>query len=300
MIMHTNRILGTAAFLIATLPTLRAQMLKDGTSLTWDKEITVSQATIQGDGATYAGLSVPVYEAKASDVWDLLKTELPGAVFRKEGQLMKASGVSFNSALSSPVDIVAKAEDVKKMNMATLSMAFLSPGTSTVVENEALSPALRELSVKLNKAVVQRQINAWSKKLGKADSKTESAAKTQDKAQSRLNKAQANLEKITKEKSKLQNQHAVMQKEIDLYNQKWTLGQDPKDFKKLTKARARITKNEGQMAKLMDKEAKAQKELTKSTGSLPDAQKTKEERAAAQAEVQRTVDALQRKLENIR
>ncbi|HMN06137.1 MAG TPA: hypothetical protein PKD45_10445 [Flavobacteriales bacterium] len=298
--MQTTRILGALALVLAATPTLHAQMLKDGTSLVWNKEISVSQSTLQGDGATYTAMSVPVYEAKASQVWALLKTELPGAVFRKEGQFMKASGVSFSSALSSPVDIVAKTEDVKKMNMSTLTMAFLAPGTTTVVEDEALNPAMRELSVKLNKAVVQQQVNEWSKKLGKADSKTASAAKAQDKAQGKANKAQAKLTKITKEKSKLQNQHAVLQKEIDLHNQKWTLSQNPKDLKKLTKAREKITKNDGKMAKLMDQEAKAQKEVAKTSSNLPDAEKAKDEKAATQAEVQRTVDALQRKLENIR
>lgn len=274
--------------------------MKDGTSLTWDKEIKVVPATIQNGDELQAALSVDVFEAKASQVWDLLKTELPTAIFKKEGQVMKASNVTFSAAMGSPVDIVAKAEDVKKMNMSTLTMAFLAPGTNTVVEDEALSPAMRELAVKLNKAVVQQQINEWAKKLDKADSKTESATKAADKAQARVNKAQAALTKIAKEKSKLQSEHAILQKEIDLNNQKWTVSQDAKDFKRLTKSRAKITKNESKMAKVMDKEAKAQKELSKSSANLPDAQKTQEQKAATQAEVQRTVDALQRKLENIR
>lgn len=298
--MNSVRLLQAIPFIFAATTAIHAQVLKDGTALTWNKEITVTPTTLQGDSSLHAAWAIPVYEAKASQVWDLLKTELPGAIFRKQGQLMKASGVSFSTALEGPVDIVARSEDIKKMNMSTLTMAFLQPGTSQVVENEALSPAMRDLAVKLNKAVVQLQINEWAKKLDKADSKTASASKAQDKAHDKANKAQSDLTKISKEKSKLQSQHAILQKEIDLNNQKWTLSQSEKDFKKLTKSRAKITKNEGQMAKLMDKEAKAQKEVAKTSSNLPDAQKAKEQKAAAQAEVQRTVDALQRKLENIR
>lgn len=298
--MNVTRIFGALPFVLVAGTAAHAQFLKDGTALTWDKEITVTQATVQADTALLAGWSVPVYEVKAAQIWDLMKTELPTAVFRKEGQVMKASNVNFNPALGTPVDIVAKAEDVKKMNMGALTMAFLVPGTTTVVENDALSPAMRELAVKLNKNVVQQQINTWAKKLDKADSKTESASKKADKVQDKLKKAQSKLQKVTKEKSKLQSEHAILQKEIDLNNEKWTVSQDPKDFKRLTKSRAKITKNETKMAKAMDAEAKVQREISKSSSNLPDAQKATEAKAAEQAEVQRTVDALQRKLENIR
>lgn len=43
-----------------------------------------------------------------------------------------------------------------------------------------------------------------------------------------------------------------------------------------------------------------QEAMTKSSSNLPDAQKKQEEKAASQADVQRTVDALKRKLESIR
>lgn len=299
--MHSASNLISITLALATGSSLFAQnILKDGTSLTWDKEITVAQGQLKTDSLSLSSLSVPVYEAKAGQVWTLLKAALPGADFRKQGAVMKAANVAFSPAMGSTVDVLGTVVENKKPVFSTLSLAFLQPGTNVPVEPAALEPAMRELGVKLNKAVVQGQLDEWTKKLGKADSKTESAAKSQDKAQGRLNKAQAKLEKITKEKSKLQNEHAVMQKEIDLYNQKWTLSQNPKDFKKLTKSRAKITKNEGRMAKAMDAEAKAQRELSKSSSALPDAQKAKDQKASAQAEVQRTVDALQRKLDSIR
>ncbi|HRN35687.1 MAG TPA: hypothetical protein PLL18_02105 [Flavobacteriales bacterium] len=292
--MHFASNLFSIALALATSTSLIAQnALKDGTSLSWDKEIAVAQGQLKTDSLSLSSLSVPVYEAKAGQVWTLLKAALPGADFKKQGSVMKAANVAFSPAMGSTVDVLGTVVENKKPVFSTLSLAFLQPGTNVPVEPAALEPAMRELGVKLNKAVVQGQLDEWAKKLGKADSKTESAAKSQD-------KAQAKLEKITKEKSKLQNEHAVMQKEIDLYNQKWTLSQNPKDFKKLTKSRAKITKNEGRMAKAMDAEAKAQRELSKSSSALPDAQKAKDQKASAQAEVQRTVDALQRKLDSIR
>lgn len=290
----------TLALALVAATTLRAQnALKDGTTLQWDKEIAVGTDSLRNDSVTVAALTVPVYEASASQVTGLLKTVMPGATFKKQGDLLKAGGVNFGGS-GSLTDVLARVVQDKKQGRSMLALAFLQPGTSTALDLAALQPAVRDLGVQLNKAVVQSQLNTWSSKLDKAGSKAESATQSQDKAQGRVNKAQANLDKIAKEKSKLQSEHAIMQKEIDLYNQKWTLSQDPKDFKKLTKAREKITKNEGKMAKAMDSEAKAQKELTKSGTALPQAQKAKEEKAAAQAEIQRTVDALQRKLESIR
>ena len=283
--------IGTATFAQNTL--------KDGTSLLWDKEIAVTADSLRNDSVTVPAYAVPVYEATASQVSGLLKTVVPGAAFKKQGQVLKAIGVNFAST-GAPMDVLAKVAQDKKQGLSTLSLAFLTSGTSTPVVNPKLEPAVRDLGIQLNKAVVQQQVDEWKKKLDKADTKTASATKDQDKAQGKLNKAQAQLEKSAKEKSKLQNEHAVLQKQIDLDNQKWTLSQSPKDLKRLTKARTKITKNEAQMAKAMQSEADAQKSLSKSSSDLPDAQKAKELKAAAQAEVQRTVDSLQRKLENIR
>jgi hypothetical protein len=54
------------------------------------------------------------------------------------------------------------------------------------------------------------------------------------------------------------------------------------------------------MAKVLQTEAKTQQDLSEATANLPDAQRERDSKAAAQAEVQRTVDALQRKWESIR
>lgn len=279
--------------------TFAQNTLKDGTSLLWDKEITVTADSLRNDSVTVPAFTIPVYESSASQVTGLLKTIIPGASFKKQGDLLKAAGASFGNT-GSPMDMLAKVVQDKKQGLSTLTLAFLQPGTSTAVENAALQPAVREAGVALNKAVVQAQVDEWKKKLDKADSKTAGAAKDQDKAQGKLNKAQAQLEKTTKEKSKLQGEHAILQKQIDLDNQKWTLSQDPKDLKRLTKSRAKITKNESKMAKVMTAEAKAQADISKYSSSLPEAQKAKEAKAAVQADVQRTVDSLQRKWEDIR
>lgn len=301
MTMYIRRSLLALPFALAlTLGSTAQNSLDDGTSLVWDKEINASTDSLQNDSNTVPAYSVPVYEATASQVNDLLKTVLPGSVFKKQGKLMKANSVTFTPASSTPVDVLALATQDKKQGLTTLSLAFLNSGTSIPVDNPALSSAVRDLGVSLNKAVVQQQVDAWTKQLDKAGSKSVSATKSHDKAQSDLVKAQNEVDKNAKEKQKLQDEHAILQKEVDLYNQKWTLNQDPKDLKKLNKARSEITKNGEQMAKVVANDTKAQKELTKSSANIPDVQQEKDEQAAAQADAQRTLDALKQKLGNIR
>lgn len=297
-IQRTLILLCTAAVLSATL---HAQdKLKDGTSLTWDKTIGVGQDSLLNDTVMVPARTVPVYEADESQVAKVLGKAIPGASFKKQGKLLSASDVSLPSASTSPVQLLASIERNRKENLSTLKLAFLQDGKALTANDAQLNAAVREIGVNLNKAVVQDQLDGWTKQLDKAGSKAESASKASDKTQGKLNKSQSKVAKASKERSKLQGEHAVLQKEIDLQNQKWTLSQDPKDLKKLTKARAKITKNESNMAKAMKTESDAQKEVSKYTSALPDAQKTEQAKAATQAEVQRTVDALQRKMESIR
>ena len=289
------------AFLLFLVSALHAQnTLKDGTSLLWDKEITVGHDSLRNDTANVAAVTVPVYEASSSDVMDLLKSQLPGANFKKHGKVLKATGVSFATASSTPVDILASVNENKKQRVSTLTLAFLSPGTAISLGGPQVEAAARGLAVKMNKAVVQCQIDSWRKKLSKASDKADDAIKDHEKAQAERDKAKAKLGKTAKEKSKLQDEHAILQKQIDLDNQKWTLSQNSKDLKALTKSRSKITKNETAMAKVMQDEADIRKDLAKNADEVPDTQKAKEQKTAEQAEIQRTVDALQHKLESIR
>lgn len=298
--MNTQRILLALPFsLVLALGSTAQNTLKDGTALVWDKEINVTATTIKSDTVTVPAFSVPVYEATASQVNDLLKTVLPGAAFKKHGNVMKATGVTFTPAAATPVDLLATVTQNKKQGFSTLSLAFLNSGTATPVDNPALQSAVRDIGVRLNKAVVQQQLDKWNKQLGKADSKSASAAKSHAKAKSNLAKVQSEVDKYAKEKSKLQDQQAIMQKEVELCDQKWKLSQDPKDLKKLNEARSSITKNGEQLAKVIEKETKAQKDLSKSSADMPDSQQEKDEKSAVQTDVQHTVDALKQKLESI-
>ncbi|MBX2982465.1 MAG: hypothetical protein WBB32_01790 [Flavobacteriales bacterium] len=299
--MYILRSLLVLPFALAfTLGSTAQTTLKDGTTLVWDKEITAIDDSLPYESMHAPAYKVPVYEATTSQVNKLLPTLLPGASFKRQGRMMKATGVTFPPASSAPVDILANVTRNKKQGNSTVSLAFLHSGTTTPVENPALQSAVRDIGVRLNKAIVQQQVDKWTKELGKADSKHTRAAKSHDKAQKKLAKTRNQLAKSTQEKVELQNEHAVLQKEVDLYNQKWNISHDPKDLKRVNKARSRITKNGTKLSKVIAREAKAQRELDKSSSNIPGVQQEQDAKAAAHVDMQRTVDALKRKLESIR
>ena len=286
---------------VALTASLHAQdKLKDGTALTWDKTIVVGHDSLMNDTVKLPARTVPIYEADESQVAKLLEKTIPGSSFKKQGKVLSASNVMLPSASDTPVQVLASIERDKKADLSMLKVAFLQNGATLAGDDARLNEAVRDLGVKLNKAVVQEQIDTWKKQLGKAGNKAESASKASDKTQNKLTKSQAEVAKASKDKSQLQSEHAILQKEIDLKNEKWTLSQSPKDLKKLTKAREKITKNESKMARAMRSEADAQKDQSKYSSALPDAQKTEQAKASTQSDIQRTVDALQRKMDNIR
>ncbi|MBK8580548.1 MAG: hypothetical protein IPL86_01500 [Flavobacteriales bacterium] len=273
--------------------------LPDGTSLTWDHELAVGLDSLKNDSVMVQAYSIRVYEARANQLGELLEKALPAAKFKKSGYLMKAENVLFPAGSGTPVNLVASTDEDKKTGVATLRMAILN-SSGLIPHTTELEAGMHDLSIRMNKALVQEQIDEQKKKLEKVTGKTESAVKAQDKTQGKLNKAQKKMEKISKEKVDLQNEHNILEKDIALQNERWTTSQDPKDLKKLTKAREKITKNESKLASALKDESKTQADISKYTEAVPDAAKEREAKATDQADVQRTVDALQRKLEAVK
>lgn len=273
--------------------------LDDGTLLTWNQEISVGMDSLRNDSAMLPAYTTNVYETRASRMEDLLTKALPAAKFKKTGDVLRADNVLFPAGASAPVTLLVRSTDDKRSGKTMLLLSVLQNG-APVAHTPALENAVHDLGVRLNKAVVQQQIDDQKKKLAKTADKTESAVKDQDKAQGKLNKAQAEMKKIAKTKLDLQNEHNILEKDIALQNERWTTSQDPKDLKKLTKARDKISKNESKLADTLKDETKTQADIAKYTAQVPDAAKARDAKAATQADVQRTVDSLQRKLESIK
>ena len=84
------------------------------------------------------------------------------------------------------------------------------------------------------------------------------------------------------------------------WEKKFALSNDPKDLKRLTTARQRLSKIEQAIAKEMNREAKAQGMVNKLQGSLTGTEGAMQERSESKEEVQRIIRELKRKQEQIR
>lgn len=272
---------------------------KEGYSLSWDRTITTGTDSIAYGSIQVPATTVPVYEARPSDLSGLLKTALPMATFKEAGEVMTANTVTLPN-ITGPVDLVATTKEDKKGGFTTLAFGMMQNGVPLAVDQSTQQNVVRDLGVKLNKAVVQKQLDTWQGKLEKAGKQQAGAEADKDKANAKVSKANAELEKTVAKRSSLQREIANNQADIARQDVRWQTSQNPKDLKKLTKLREQLAKNEKKLADTMADETKQTKTANKRQDELPGAMKDHDKVAEGKAEVQRTVDALKAKLDNIR
>jgi hypothetical protein len=273
---------------------------KDGFLMSWDKEVVTGNDSIPGGSLKVPAFTVPVYEARPSDVMDHLKTVLPMATFKESAGILSANAVNLPEVATGPVDILARVTENKKGGYTTLALAMLQNGVPVVGDASVQRSTVRDIGVKLNKAVVQEQLATWENKLTKAGERHEDAKADREKAQGKVVDANADLEKAVSKRGTLQKDIANIQADITRQEVRWQTSQNPKDLKKLTKLREKLSKSEKKLADAMADESKTQKSVNKRQEAVPDAMKDNEKLAQDKESVQRTVDALKRKLDNIR
>ncbi|MFT3884128.1 MAG: hypothetical protein QM724_01485 [Flavobacteriales bacterium] len=269
---------------------------KEGYALNWNKEIDRDRGYGADRSAEVGGTQVPIYEARPSDVATLLRTVIPGASFKENKGVQTATGVSLPALSAAPLDVLATMSEDKKAGLTRLTMGFTQNGTA-LPANEAV---VRDLAVKLNKAVVQQQVDVWQGKLDKAAKQQQSAQASQEKATEKVNKANSALEKTISRRGELQREISNIQADITRQDTRWQTSQNPKDLKKLTKLREKLAKTEKKLADTMTDETKQTKTANKRQEDMPGVAKDQQRTTESKEEVQRTVDALKQKLDSIR
>ncbi len=294
-----QRIVSLSLSVVITLSAFAQNKTKEGYSLSWDKEIVTGHDTILSGAVKVPAATVPVYEARTNEVADLLKKALPMASFKESGGVYTANAVNLSTTMPA-VDVLATAKDDKKGGFTSMAFAFLQNGVPVSGDAGVLASTARELGVKMNKAVAQKQLDVWQGKLDKAVKEQQSVQADKEKATEKVNKANDDLGKTVKKRGDLQREISNTQADITRQETRWATSQDPKDLKKLTKLKEKQTKSEKKLADAMAQEAKQTKTANKRQDELPDAHKDHEKVTESKEEVQRTVDALRQKLDSIR
>lgn len=296
--MRTTLLLSSALLLSLTGA---AQTTKEGHALLWSNTITVVPDTLINGKYKLPAHTITVFESDGGAAFDMWRAEYkPMSQEITGSKPAKAIGVTQPSVAPSPLMLLVNTSTDKKGGLGRLTIAF-AKNDSTPIDDQAIAEkAMRDMAVKYNKAVVQAQITAKEKSLDKATGKQESAQADAAKLDKKSAKANSDLKKIKSKQGKIQANNAKLSGEIAGLEKKFQMTNDPKDLSKLAKLRSKLTDGESNLAKLMSNEAKMQGNLNKIEGDKPDAAKQEALRTQTREEIQKEVEQLKRKQNDIR
>jgi hypothetical protein len=267
----------------------------EGFRLSWDNTITVERDTLRVGDAKLPAWSITVHETSAKGALDLWRIDVAPHAARVSGSRpMVASGVKLSDAIPERVDVRAMSTQDRRSGDATLTLAFNSLGHDARIE-----ALMRDLSVRLNKALVQEQIDAITK--GKSDSRKdlEKEQKNEAKLGKRLNKANRDLENTLRRKSRTQHTIANQQRDITRQERSVVGAASPRQLKRLTRSRRSLTGSQRQLSRLMRDEARTQKQINKLTRDIQNSQAAQQAIRSGKDLKSYSLDALNRKKDSI-
>lgn len=300
--MHSRTsILLSSALLLSTSATYAQDKTKEGHALAWTNTISVVPDSLVNGTHTLPAFLITVFESDGSQALDLWKAELkPLSREVTGGKPAKAVGTTLPAFPGAPVMVLCTSSTDKKADLGRLTLAYALNDSTPVVDMVAAQAHAHQLAVALNKAVVQSQIDAYTKTLDKTTDKLEDAQEdVMDNAKD-LDKANKSLAKSKNAVSRIQADNAKYSGEIAGLEKKFALTNDPKDLKKLTKARQKLAKGESSLAKAMRSEAKAQDAVSKYQGQSPDRTQEAQEHTDSKEATEAIISQLKRKQDAIR
>lgn len=269
--------------------------------MNWSGDLRVEPNTITNGKWSVNGHTITIHEADAKTALDLWKQEYKaqGATIAGSNPA-KATNVSISGISSTPLLVLASVTGGSTKGDARLTLAYCTNDSTNVDASVNVESLTHDLAVKLNRAVVQRQIDEQQELVDKYTGKVEDAQKDQAKAQKKAASASDDLEDAKKQKSKLSAKQADLNKDILEYQARYNKTQDAKDLKKLTKAQEDLVDVQKDMSKEMKNEANAQEDVNSRQGDVPDAQKDQNAYQTKKEKVATELEALKRKLEAVR
>lgn len=290
-----KHVITPAALLLATILSAQTGKTREGYSLQWDRTIAVVRDTLQNGAFKLPAWTIAVHEADANEVMGWWMADMQGvSTAVTKGKPAKAMGLRLPQLADAAMAAAAVSAE-KKADLARLTVAFAANDSTATTGLDGQEEYMRGLAVKYNRAVVAAQVAVYERQLGQAGDKLTDTKGDVAMSQSRITKSNSQLEKIKARRSKLQRDNTRISGDIAGHEKKFALSNDPKDLKKVTKAREKLAKSESALAKLMQQEAKVQGDIAKEQDRLERSSGKAEERGATKEELQRTLDALRRK-----
>lgn len=267
----------------------------EGFRLSWDNTITVERDSLRVRGANLPAWSITVHETSAKGALDLWRIDVNPQATRVSGSRpMVATGVKLGDAFPEPVEVKAMSSHDRRSGDATLTLAFTSLG-----HDERIEAHMRELSVRLNRALVQEQIDAITRSKSDAHRGLEKEERNEAKLAKRLTKAQRDLERTMRKQSRTQSTIASQQRDLTRQERSVVGTVSPRQLKRLTRVRRNLTSSQRQLSRQMRDAARTQKQINKLTRDIQNSQAAQQAIRSGKDLKSYSLEALTRKKERI-
>ncbi|MEZ4739848.1 MAG: hypothetical protein R2818_10980 [Flavobacteriales bacterium] len=271
-----------------------------GYLLNWTEHIKVERDSLVNGKYKLPAYAFEVFESDAKmavDEWVSAYEEKGGKVTGSDPY--KGAGVVVDG-LNGEVTVMANVVRNKKDGKARVVVALAANDSTAAPDESKGEKAVHDLAIRMNKGVVQKQIDDQQELVDDLTKDLASAQKDQSKAQNKSADANDDLESAKKKKAKLSNKQSDLQHDQAKYQERYTRTNDPKDLQKLTKIQQDLVKVQRDMSKQLKKEADAQKAANKRQGDIPDAVEDQQDLQAKKEKAVSDLEALKRKKEAVK
>lgn len=278
-------------------PVQAQERTREGAQLTWKGSLEVSSAEVMNGRHRLPGQAFTVYESDARAVVDLWRAacQRKGLVVSGKSPLRAAgAGLPGGAGLL----LMRTEKGAAKGEVRVVLVHALTDSTAVADETEVRAAA-RTWAVELNRAVVQKQIDAHQVLVTRASSNVEKATRATDKATERSAKAAKDLEKAQSSKAKLDRKQADLERERQRLQERYDRNKDPKVLAKLTKVQSKLLKVQQDLLKQSDKESSARSAADKRADAVPGEQRKLDKEFTELNELNTQLEALRRKLEAV-
>jgi len=278
-------------------PVQAQERTREGVLLTWNGSLEVAQAQLENGRHRLQGQAFTVYESDARTVATLWRAacQRKGLVVSGKSPLRAAgAGLPGGAGLL----LMRTEKGAAKGEVRVVLVHALTDSTALADEAEARAAA-RSWAVELNRAVVQKQIDAHQVLVTRASSNVEKATRATDKAAQRSAKAAKDLDKAKASKAKLDRKQTDLERERQRLQERYDKNKDPKTLAKLTKVQSKLLSVQQDLLKQSDKEASARAAADKRADAVPGQQRKLDKEFTEMNELNTQLDALRRKLEAV-
>lgn len=278
-------------------------------SPTWENEIKVMHGPEEFPGkVTHYAYSTLIYETDKGDISKMVLEEINSntADKTKKKALKEGVPVALPAFDGEEIALKVKSEDVKNTNQVRVCVAFMKDSMDInpddfAKEHESAQTAMRNLSIRLNKAVVSSQIEDANSTLTSMQKDFDKLVKDSMGLASDIMKANAKIEKLNMDNMKQeQNLSKANAQAASLEVMANSDAATEKDMKKYSKAKSKANSIESSMLKNNQNITKEQSAIKEAEMEQPMVRKQISELAAEIDAQKELITQLQAKLEAIK